>query len=162
MAMEASCQFVTRRVRCRTPESVESMRLVLAKQRRRLPGRFRRLMVYISSKPSRRLAAAEALAGEPFRFPEGRHGRGELRYLGSLPVLVVGGSFEEMREQIGILALKLAGGLVAHFRQWLEQKGTDAVREAIFLPPRPSINVSHNSTAGNWSRWPGPPTSRGT
>ena len=47
-----------------------------------------------------------------FRFPEGKHGRGELRYFGSVPVLIVRGSHAEMGEQIGVLALKPASKVV--------------------------------------------------
>ena len=49
-----------------------------------------------------------AFAGDDFRYPEGRHGRGELRYFENVPVLVVCGSHAEMGEQIGVLALKPA------------------------------------------------------
>lgn len=52
--------------------------------------------------------STRAFAGEGFRYPEGRHGRGELRYVGDVPVLVVAGSHAEMGEQIGVLALKPA------------------------------------------------------
>jgi isopenicillin-N N-acyltransferase like protein len=42
---------------------------------------------------------------EPFRYPEARHGTGELKYLQGLPVLVVSGTPEEMGEAAGQLAL---------------------------------------------------------
>jgi hypothetical protein len=45
------------------------------------------------------------VAAEPFRFPEGRHGKGELKYINHLPVLMVSGSPKEMGEAIGVLAL---------------------------------------------------------
>ena len=45
---------------------------------------------------------------EPFRFPEGKHGKGELKYRNDLPVLIVQGTPEEMGEQIGVLAVKPA------------------------------------------------------
>lgn len=51
-------------------------------------------------------------AVEPFRYPEGQHGRGELRYFEDIPVLVVRGSHAEMGEQIGVLALRPAAKLV--------------------------------------------------
>lgn len=53
-----------------------------------------------------------AVTAEDFRYPEGKHGRGELRYLGSVPVLTVCGSHAEMGEQIGVLALKPASKVV--------------------------------------------------
>lgn len=49
---------------------------------------------------------ASARAGEPFRFPEARHGKGELKYVNHLPVLLVQGTPEEIGEQLGVLALK--------------------------------------------------------
>lgn len=52
--------------------------------------------------------SSRAFASDAFRYPEGQHGRGELRYLENVPVLVVRGSHAEMGEQIGVLALKPA------------------------------------------------------
>jgi hypothetical protein len=78
------------------------------------------------------LGSGTVSAGERFRFPEGRHGKGELRYIHGLPVLTVRGSREEMGEQIGVLALKPAGALVEHFREYLEQKGLDVIYPVIF------------------------------
>jgi hypothetical protein len=52
------------------------------------------------------LIVSAVRADEPFRFPEGTHGKGELKYRDGLPVLVVAGSPEEMGEQIGVLAIK--------------------------------------------------------
>jgi isopenicillin-N N-acyltransferase like protein len=78
------------------------------------------------------LLAAATAAAEPFRYPEGKHGRGELRYISGLPVLTVGGSWEEMGEQVGVLALKPADSLVAHFREYLEKKGLKPVLPVIY------------------------------
>jgi hypothetical protein len=47
-----------------------------------------------------------ARADEPFRYPEGTHGKGELKYRNGLPVLIAVGTPEEIGEQIGVLALK--------------------------------------------------------
>jgi predicted choloylglycine hydrolase len=47
-------------------------------------------------------------AAEPFRYPEARYGKGELKYINGLPVLSVAGTPEEIGEQIGILAAKPA------------------------------------------------------
>jgi hypothetical protein len=55
------------------------------------------------------LVACPAVAGEePFHFPEGKHGKGELKYLDGLPVLIAAGTPEEVGEQIGVLAVKPA------------------------------------------------------
>jgi len=69
------------------------------------------------------LVAATAFAAEPFRYPEGKHGKGELRYIEGLPVLTVAGSRQEMGEQVGALALKPASALVKHFQEFLDKKG---------------------------------------
>jgi isopenicillin-N N-acyltransferase like protein len=50
----------------------------------------------------------EARAKDGFRYPEGSHGRGELRYHDDIPVLIVKGTHAEMGDQIGMLALKPA------------------------------------------------------
>jgi hypothetical protein len=44
----------------------------------------------------------------PFRYPEGRHGCGELRYVNELPVLTVEGEPDDVGESIGALALRPA------------------------------------------------------
>lgn len=50
----------------------------------------------------------------PFQFPEGRHGKAELRYDHDIPVLTVEGSPEEMGEQIAKLALNSAPKLAEY------------------------------------------------
>ncbi len=45
-------------------------------------------------------------SAEPFRFPEGTHGKGQLKYLQGLPVLIATGTPEEIGEQIGTLGVK--------------------------------------------------------
>lgn len=52
--------------------------------------------------------AAPASGREPFRYPEGQHGRGRLQYVDGTPVLLVQGSPHEIGEQLGMLALKPA------------------------------------------------------
>src|SRR5262245_49865790 len=72
------------------------------------------------------LVAAPAKAAEPFRYTEGKHGKGELKYVNDIPVLVVEGTPEEMGEQIGTLALKPSrGGVLGLFQQFLKDKGLD-------------------------------------
>jgi len=46
---------------------------------------------------------AAAAADEPFRFPEAKHGKGELRYIDGIPVLTLAGTPEEIGEQMGTL-----------------------------------------------------------
>ncbi len=52
--------------------------------------------------------AGAGTPAEPFRFPEKRHGKGELKYVNKVPVLRVEGTPEEIGEQVGVLALKPA------------------------------------------------------
>jgi isopenicillin-N N-acyltransferase-like protein len=43
---------------------------------------------------------------KPFQFPTGKHGKGELRYINGIPVLIVQGMPQEIGEQMAILAGK--------------------------------------------------------
>jgi isopenicillin-N N-acyltransferase-like protein len=70
--------------------------------------------------------------GEPFRFPQRRHGAGELRYINGLPVLTVGGTREEMGEQVGVLALKPSAALVEHFHDYLRKKNLEKIAPVIY------------------------------
>jgi hypothetical protein len=58
------------------------------------------------TKPGGGQRSKDARADEPFRYPEGKHGRGELAYRNGLPVLVAVGTPEEIGTQIGTLAVK--------------------------------------------------------
>src|SRR5271170_5410411 len=58
-AIEPSCQFFTRLIRCRTPPLVLSITLVVARQRRSFGGRPIALIVNNSSRPSNKLEEAE-------------------------------------------------------------------------------------------------------
>ncbi|VTS05061.1 C45 family autoproteolytic acyltransferase/hydolase [Tuwongella immobilis] len=51
-------------------------------------------------------------AAEPFRFPEGKHGRSELKRINNVPVLILQGTPEEIGEAYGTLAVKPASILV--------------------------------------------------
>jgi hypothetical protein len=64
-------------------------------------------------------------ATEPFRFPAGKHGKGELQYINDVPVLVLSGTPEQMGEQMGVLALKPATKAVAVFKDVLKQHRLD-------------------------------------
>jgi hypothetical protein len=66
-----------------------------------------------------------AASAAPFRYPEGKHGKGELRYVNGLPVLVVAGTPEEMGEQAGVLAVRPAAGLLGQFKGFLKDRGWD-------------------------------------
>jgi isopenicillin-N N-acyltransferase-like protein len=53
-----------------------------------------------------------AQGDEPFRYPGGKHGKGELKYIEGVPVLVVEGTPDEIGEQVGVLAGKPAKRLM--------------------------------------------------
>src|SRR5690348_7994415 len=52
------------------------------------------------------LFPAHGRSAPPFRYPEGRCGRGELRYVNGLPVLLVAGTPEEIGTAAGALAVR--------------------------------------------------------
>jgi isopenicillin-N N-acyltransferase-like protein len=60
-------------------------------------------------------------AAEPFRFPEKKHGKGQLRYLNDLPVLIVRGSPEEIGEQMAVLAVKPGEKILNYPKDMLER-----------------------------------------
>src|SRR5205814_8314077 len=60
------------------------------------------------------LVPAAAHAAEPFRFPEQKHGQGELRYINGLPVLMVEGTPEAIGEQAAFLAVKPAQRMLSY------------------------------------------------
>src|SRR5262249_8408877 len=66
-----------------------------------------------------------ARSAEPFRFPEAKHGKGELKYIDGLPVLTVEGTPAEIGEQIGMLACKSASGLVTYLKKLLKSSGLE-------------------------------------
>src|SRR5438477_3049612 len=64
---------------------------------------------------------------EPFRYPEGKHGKGELKYVNGVPVLTVEGTPEEIGEQIGVLAIKPVGGFEKLFKEFLKFQRAEKV-----------------------------------
>src|SRR6476620_6308381 len=63
------------------------------------------------------VSAQQPAAQEIFRYQEGKHGAGELKYHGRIPVLVVEGTPEEMGRQIGQLQI----GVIAEYQKLLER-----------------------------------------
>jgi hypothetical protein len=89
------------------------------------------------------LAALPAAAQEkkPFRYPEAKHGKGELRYVNHLPVAVVAGTPEELGEQVGMLVLKPASSLRDSVKEFLRTINLEnayplLVRSGSFLLPQ--------------------------
>src|SRR5688500_14980639 len=70
--------------------------------------------------------ALPAGAGE-FRYPEGKHGAGELRYINGLPVLSVEGTPEEIGEQVAALTVATVQPLLDYPRDYLRQQGREAL-----------------------------------
>src|SRR5262245_22420828 len=64
-------------------------------------------------------------AAEPFRFPEAKHGKGELRYVHGLPLLTVQGTPEEIGEQVGVLVVRPLKDLEPQFKAFLKRQGLD-------------------------------------
>lgn len=65
-------------------------------------------------------------AAEPFKYPEAKHGKGELKYINGLPVVVLQGKPTEIGEQMGVLTAKPAGKLLNYPRDFLKMIGLDA------------------------------------
>ncbi|MCI0351977.1 MAG: hypothetical protein L0Z53_21360, partial [Acidobacteriales bacterium] len=66
-------------------------------------------------------------ADDPFRYPEAKHGRGEMKYINGLPVLRVEGTPEEIGEQIGVLGLKPAAHLPKLAEDFVKKKGWEKI-----------------------------------
>src|SRR5207245_4503114 len=64
-------------------------------------------------------------SAEPFRYPEAKHGKGELKYINGLPVLILQGTPEEMGEQMGALALKPARDILQVQQEFLRVRGLE-------------------------------------
>jgi hypothetical protein len=71
--------------------------------------------------------AIPAAAAEPFKFREGKHGKGELKYVNGIPVLVLAGTPEEMGEQMGVLGLKPMTGAVGVAKELLKRQKLDLI-----------------------------------
>ncbi len=89
------------------------------------------------------LTVANARGAEPFRFPEAKHGKGELKYRNGLPVLTAAGTPEEIGEQIGVLAVKPVAGHL-----------TDLVKGAVRQEIGPLWPVVARACAGLFRNFP--------
>lgn len=67
--------------------------------------------------------ATTVSAQEPFRYPEGKHGTGELKYINEVPVLSVSGTPAEMGEAAGVLVLKPAHKLFGLSEEFARRHG---------------------------------------
>ncbi|MFO0969292.1 MAG: C45 family peptidase [Gemmataceae bacterium] len=100
------------------------------------------------------------VATEPFRYPEAKHGKAELRYIDHIPVLVVQGSPEQIGEQEGALALKPASDLVKMVDVFVKKWGWERTYPALlkmgaFMGPRfPPEHMAEIEAAAKASGWP--------
>ncbi|HLN31101.1 MAG TPA: C45 family peptidase [Gemmataceae bacterium] len=78
------------------------------------------------------LAFASATAGEPFRFPEGKYGKGELKYRNGIPVLIVEGTPQEIGEQVGTLAVKPSHRVTTYPKEILAALTTPVVAKVLW------------------------------
>src|SRR5262249_29391674 len=72
------------------------------------------------------LPSAAARAGEPFRYPEGEHGKGSLKYINGVAVLVVEGTPAEIGEQVGVLAVKPMARMQVIVKEFIKVRGWEA------------------------------------
>jgi hypothetical protein len=73
------------------------------------------------------LLATTALADQPFRYSEGRHGVGTLRYVKGIPVLTVGGSPEEIGGAMGVITKSASHGLFGYLDDLLKRARLDSM-----------------------------------
>ncbi len=66
-------------------------------------------------------------AGDNFRYPEGKHGKGELRYVNGVPVLMVQGTPDEIGEQVAVLGLTPAKQFLQYPKELVERFGAGAM-----------------------------------
>lgn len=72
------------------------------------------------------VVTSPAGAAEPFKYEEGKHGKGQLKYINGLPVLMVEGTPEEIGDQIGALTGKSVDRLMSFPKLYIEKFGYGA------------------------------------
>jgi isopenicillin-N N-acyltransferase like protein len=106
------------------------------------------------------LPQSAVLASEPFRYPEAVHGRGELKYISGIPVVIVQGAPAEMGEQLGALAFKPAKPLTDIADDFIEDRGWQQAYSFVLktgrvrLPFFPAHHVEELTAAAAASGWP--------
>lgn len=104
--------------------------------------------------------ASSAFASEPFRYPAATHGKGELRHINDVPVLLVEGSPDEIGEQVGVLLLKPASTFLAYQDEFLDKNGWRNIYSLVLktgnvlLPRFPSDHAKELEAAAKASAWP--------
>jgi isopenicillin-N N-acyltransferase-like protein len=84
--------------------------------------------------------ATPAGASEPFRYPEGKYGKGELKYINGLPVVFITGSPEELGEQMAHLIAKPAVRLLDFPRDFLKSEGSEAAYPFLVFTARAMLS----------------------
>jgi isopenicillin-N N-acyltransferase-like protein len=72
------------------------------------------------------VTALPVRAAEPFKYEEGKHGKGQLKYINGLPVLMVEGTPEQIGEQVGGLTSKSVDRLMSFPKLYIEKFGYGA------------------------------------
>lgn len=67
------------------------------------------------------LTALPARAGDPFRYPEKKHGTGELRYVNGVPLLTVSGTPEQIGDAVGALAVRPAPKILDYPKEVMDE-----------------------------------------
>src|SRR5262249_11530995 len=73
------------------------------------------------------LVTSATARAEPYRFPTGKYGNAELKYVGGLPVLVVSGTPEEIGEAVGVLAMKPDLKVLNYPRDLIKEFGAESL-----------------------------------
>src|SRR6266852_1372169 len=68
------------------------------------------------------------LVAKPFRFPEAKHGKGELKYINGLPVVSLVGTPEEIGEQMRVLTRSAGPYLLTYPMSYLKTKEPSSSR----------------------------------
>jgi hypothetical protein len=106
------------------------------------------------------ILAIIGVPSEPFRYPEAKSGKGELRLVDSVPVLIVQGKPEEIGDQLGSLALKPASGLVKLADGFVKDRGWEKLYPLILKtgglmePQFPRDHLKELESAAKASGWP--------
>jgi isopenicillin-N N-acyltransferase like protein len=99
-------------------------------------------------------------AAEPFRYPEASHGKGQLRYEQGIPLVTLEGTPDEIGEQMGVLVLKPASGLLEQMDELLAAHGIEKVFPMlqkmghVMLPQFPADHLAELEAAAEHSGWP--------
>src|SRR6476619_1972090 len=99
-------------------------------------------------------------AADVFRYPEAKHGAGELKYVHDIPVATVVGSPKEIGEQWGALVLKPATKLTDAMDEILDGYHWRSIYTVmlrtgnVFVPHFPAGNIEEIDAAAKSSGWP--------